>query len=337
MNFQQLRTILDLTRNRYSVTEVAHLSRITQPGVSRQIRDLEGELGVAIFERDGKRITGLSEPGKAIVKIVDRLMIEADQLRRAGTDFGVTAAEEIAIAASHTQARYALPQVVQGFRERYPNVRITLQQSTPEYIVRWLLSGVADIGIASDRLNAIPELVTFPAYRWQHQILVPDGHPLLDLPAPALADLARYPLITYDRGFTRRCGIDPAFEQAGLRMNVALTSMDSDVIKQYVSLGMGVGLIASMAHDSERDAGLQVIDSAHLFEANTTWITVRRGAYLRASTYEFILRFAPHLTRQQIDRAINAEWQPDSVPKVPNLPLQGTAPSRRRTMINPHS
>ena len=311
MNFQQLRSIQALTRHGYSLTEVASVSNTSQPGISRQIRDLEQELDILIFERAGKRIVGLSEAGKSILSIINRLLSEADNLKRASLEYTTNSSGVLTVATTHTQARYALPNVVLPFLDAYADVRIALQQSTPEDIARWVVSGVADIGIASEGLGQIPELVSFACYRWRHQVLVPDGHPLLALATLRLEDLARYPLITYDTGFTGRGHIDDAFRAAGLRPDIVLTAMDSDVIKQYVELGMGVGLLAPMAYDAERDTGLRLIDASTLFAATTTRLAVRRGAYLRSYTYAFILRFAPHLTRADIDHALQSEWRPD--------------------------
>jgi LysR family cys regulon transcriptional activator len=307
MNFQQLRTIRELPSHSFNLTSMAAAMAMTQPGVSRHIRDIEEEMGLPIFERTGNRITGLSSQGKVILTIVERLLNEADKLLDASRAYSTVDSGLLSIAITHTQARYALPQVVQSFRAAFPGVRIALQQSTPEQIARSVVSGAADVGISTEGLAQVPELVAFPCYHWRHQVLVPDGHPLLACGALTLADLAEFPLLTYDHGFTGRHQIDKAFAAAGLRPNVVLTAMDSDVIKQYVQLGLGVGLLASMAFDAEQDAGLKALDAHHLFAVNTTWLAVRRGAYLRAYTYEFMRHFAPQLTRAAIDRALRGD------------------------------
>ncbi|AYM77989.1 HTH-type transcriptional regulator cbl [Janthinobacterium sp. HH103] len=307
MNFQQLRSIREAARRGYNLTEVANALFTSQPGVSRQIRELEDELGVVIFERNGKRLTGLTEPGKGILKIVDRLLIEAENLQQASLEYSGQTSGTLSVAATHTQARYALPKVVQGFRAAFPDVRIALQQSAPEHIAEWVLSGKTDIGIATEGLSQFPDLVSFPCYRWSHLIVVPDGHPLLEHSPIRLEDLAKYPLITYDKGFTGRGHIDDAFAKAGVTTDIILTAMDSDVIKQYVALGLGVGIVASMAFDHGRDKGLRAVEASHLFATNTTRLAVRRGAYLRAYAYEFILQLAPDLTREDIDRAMAGE------------------------------
>jgi LysR family transcriptional regulator, cys regulon transcriptional activator len=301
MNFQQLRSIREATRRGFNLTEVANVLFTSQPGVSRQIRELEEELGVDIFERCGKRLTGLTDPGKTILPIIDRLLLEAENLQQAGQDYSSQTSGTLSVATTHTQARYALPKVVQAFRSQFPEVRIALQQSAPEHIAEWVLSGKADIGIATEGLTQFPDLVSFPCYRWNHLIVVPESHPLLAQRPLKLADLAAYPLITYDVGFTGRGHIDDAFAKAGIEADIVLTAMDSDVIKQYVTLGLGVGIVASMAFDHGRDHGLRAIEATHLFAPNVTRLAVRRGAYLRSYACDFIIGFAPELSRAKIE------------------------------------
>ncbi|MES2038891.1 MAG: CysB family HTH-type transcriptional regulator [Pseudomonadota bacterium] len=305
MNFQQLRSIREASRRGYNLTEVANVLFTSQPGVSRQIRELEEELGVDIFERNGKRLTGLTEPGKDILPIIERLLLEAENLRQAGEDYSDQSKGTLTIATTHTQARYVLPKVVQGFRQAFPDVRIALQQSSPEHIAEWVLSGKADIGIATEGLSQFKDLASFACYEWNHVVVVPEGHPLLEKGELTLEDLANYPLITYDVGFTGRGHIDDAFRLAGLRTDIVLTAMDSDVIQQYVALGLGVGLIASMAIEVQRAHGLRTISASHLFASNVTRLAVRRGAYLRAYTYEFIQQFAPNLDRDEVRQAVS--------------------------------
>jgi LysR family cys regulon transcriptional activator len=305
MNFQQLRSIREASRRGYNLTEVANVLCTSQPGISRQIRELEEELGVEIFERNGKRLTGLTEPGKGILQIIERLLIEGENLQRASQEYAGKSSGTLTVATTHTQARYVLPQVVQAFRSNFPEVRIALQQSAPEHIAEWVLSGKTDIGIATEGLTQFPGLVSFPCYRWNHVIVVPDGHPLLARTPITLQDLAEYALITYDVGFTGRGHIDDAFSKAGLVTDIVLTAMDSDVIKQYVTLGLGVGIVASMAFDHGRDKGLRAIEVSHLIAPNVTRLAVRRGAYLRSYTYSFIQQFAPELRRADIERALN--------------------------------
>jgi LysR family cys regulon transcriptional activator len=307
MNFQQLRSVREAARRDFNLTEVANALFTSQPGVSRQIRELEEELGVAIFERNGKRLTGLTPPGKGILKIVEKLLVEAENLQQASAEFAAQDSGTLTVAVTHTQARYALPQVVQSFRNAFPGVRIALQQSAPEHIAEWVLSGKADIGIATEGLSAFPDLVSFPCYRWSHLVVAPEGHPIFSSGQPLkLEDLAEHPLITSDVGFTGRSHIDAAFVEAGLAPDIVLTAMDSDVIKQYVSLGMGVGIVASMAFDHGRDKGMRAIEASHLFAPNVTRLAVRKGSYLRAYAYHFIERFAQGYTRSDIEKALQA-------------------------------
>jgi LysR family cys regulon transcriptional activator len=277
--------------------------------VSRQIRELEVELGIEIFERNGKRLTGLTDPGKGILQIIERLLLEAENLRQASQEYSGEKSGTLTIATTHTQARYVLPQVVQTFRNEFPKVRIALQQSSPEHIAEWVISGKADVGIATEGLSQFDELVSFPCYHWHHVIVAPEGHPLTSLLSVSLEDLAAYPLITYDVGFTGRSHIDDAFGKAGLATDIVLTAMDSDVIQQYVSLGLGVGLVASMAIEHHRPNGLRAIDASRLFAPNVTRLAVRRGAYLRSYVYDFILQFAPELGRADIETALSAGGQ----------------------------
>jgi LysR family transcriptional regulator, cys regulon transcriptional activator len=305
MNFQQLRSIREAARRNFNLTEVANVLFTSQPGVSRQIRELEDELGVEIFERNGKRLTGLTDPGKGILQIVERLLLEAENLRQASQEYSAEKRGTLTVATTHTQARYALPRVVQSFRASFPDVRIALQQSSPEHIAEWVMSGKADIGIATEGLSQFDDLVSFPCYSWNHKIVVPETHPLARLERVSLQDLAAHSLITYDIGFTGRSHIDDAFREAGIETDIVLTAMDSDVIQQYVSLGLGVGLVASMAVENSRAPGLVALDAKHLFAPNVTRLAVRRGAYLRSYTYEFILQFAPKLTRKDIEIALD--------------------------------
>ena len=305
MNFQQLRSVREAARRGFNLTEVAAMLHTSQPGVSRQIRELEEELGVDIFVRAGKRLTGMTPPGQALLPIVERLLLEADNLKRAGSDFCASEEGRLSIAATHSQARYALPQVVRDFRVLFPKVSLHLHQGSPRQVAEMLLSGEADIGVATEALAGYDALVTLPCYRWTHSIVVPPGHPLLEGAAPpTLEQLARYPIITYELGYTGRAHIDAAFARTGLSPDIVLSAMDADVIKTYVELGMGVGIVASIAVDAERDRHLRLLDAGHLFEVNLTRLGLRRGAWLRGYAYRFIESFVPTLTRAVVDRAL---------------------------------
>jgi LysR family cys regulon transcriptional activator len=304
MNFQQLRSVREAARRNFNLTEVANALFTSQPGVSRQIRELEEELGIDIFERNGKRLTGLTEPGKEVLNIVERLLLEAENLQRAGETYSGMTTGTLSIAATHTQTRYVLPSAVQHFRTAFPHVRIALQQSAPEHIAEWVLSGKADIGIATEGLSRFDGLVSFPCYEWHHVIVVPDEHPLLSLKKLTLEDLAEHALITYDVGFTGRSHIDEAFLAKHIAPDIILTAMDSDVIQQYVSMGLGVGIIASMAAE-HLPKGLRPIPAGHLFATNVTRVAVRRGAFLREYAIDFIRQLAPKLTLDELAAAVS--------------------------------
>lgn len=308
MNFQQLRSVRETVRCGFNLTEVAAMLYTSQPGVSRQIRELERELGVEVFVRAGKRLTGLTPPGAALLPIVERLLLEADNLKRAGNDFSAHLEGQLSVAATHSQARYALPPVVKDFRDRFPKVTLHLRQGSPKQVAAMLLSGEADIGVATEALADYPQLVTLPCYRWTHGIVVPPGHPLLALPEPVtLEQLAAYPIITYEQGYTGRAHIDEAFQARGLCPDVVLTAMDADVIKTYVELGMGVGIVASVALDAERDLNLRILDAGHLFRVNVTRLGLRQGAWLRGYAYSFIELFVPTLTREAVAQVLATE------------------------------
>jgi LysR family transcriptional regulator, cys regulon transcriptional activator len=307
MNFQQLRSIRETVRCGFNLTEVAGVLHTSQPGISRQIRELEDELGVEIFVRAGKRLTGLTPPGEAVLPIVERLLHDAENLKRAGAEFSAQTSGRLSIAATHTQARYALPQVVRDFRQLYPQVTLNLHQGSPSQVAQMLLSGEADIGVATEGLAHYEQLIALPCYRWTHSVIVPPEHELLDGAPLTLQRLARFPIITYDVGYTGRTHIDEAFAGAGLQPSVVLSAMDADVIKTYVELGMGVGIVASIAFDAERDRTLRALDARALFEVNLTRLAIRRGAWLRGYVYAFVEAFAPTLTRAVVEGALKGE------------------------------
>ena len=311
MNFQQLRSVREATRHGYNLTEVADTLHTSQPGVSRQIRELEDELGIEIFVRAGKRLTGMTEPGKTVLPIIERLLQECDNLQRAGADFARNGVGALTIAATHSQARYALPAAVRDFRAKHPLVQLHLHQGTPQQVAAMLREGQADIGIATEALAQYGDLLALPCYRWTHTIVVPPGHPLDEDRCAgrtvSLQRLGEFPLITYESGYTGRSHIDDGFANAGLTPDIVLVAMDADVIKTYVELGMGVGIVAAIAFDDERDQHLRAIDAGHLFATNMTRLAVRRGSYLRDYVYAFIETFASPLTRARVLRAMAAE------------------------------
>ncbi len=305
MNFQQLKSVREAVRCGYNLTEVAGMLHTSQPGVSRQIRELEEELGVEIFNRAGKRLTGLTPPGKDLLPIVERLLLDAENLKRAGQDYSSQLEGQLSIAATHSQARYALPHVVKDFRDKFPKVTLHLHQGSPKQVAAMLLSGEADIGVATEALADYTQLVTLPCYRWTHSIVVPPGHPLLEQTEPiSLQQLAHYPIITYELGYTGRAHIDNAFAAESLHPDVVLTAMDADVIKTYVELGMGVGIVASVALDAERDRNLRILDAGHLFQVNVTRLGLRKGVWLRGYAYSFIETFVPTLNKEVVARSL---------------------------------
>jgi LysR family cys regulon transcriptional activator len=304
MKLQQLRYLVEVSRHGLNVSEAAEALHTSQPGVSKQIKLLEDELGVIVFERSGKRLTSVSEPGRAILEIAERILREAENMKRVGEEFSDGESGSLVIATTHTQARYALPSVVARFVEKHPKVRLSMHQGSPTQIAEWTLKGEADIAIATEALDQYPQLLMLPCYQWTHCVIAPDGHPVLDGRPLSLAELARWPLITYDSAFAGRSRINAAFERAHLTPNVVLAAIDADVIKTYVSLGLGLGIIAHQAYDVVRDAGLQALEAGQLFGSNTTRIGLRRGTHVRRFDYDFIELFAPQLTRRAVDMAM---------------------------------
>jgi LysR family cys regulon transcriptional activator len=309
MNFQQLRYVRETVRRGLNLTEAANALHTSQPGVSKQIRELEKELGLDIFVRRGKRITSLTEPGTAVLAIIERVLQEAENLKRAARDFSDRDAGALTIATTHTQARYALPRVVGEFKRRYPRVHLTLQQGNPLQLAEMVQAGAADIAIATEALDDFPGLLALPGYTWNHCVVVPPRHALLKTGRLTLEALAQYPIVTYDTAFAGRTHIDAAFAARGLAVDVVLSAIDADVIKTYVELGLGVGIIAAMAFDAQRDLKLRAIESSHLFRSNTTRVAIKRGSLLRTYAYEFIELFAPALNRKLIERTLAGEGE----------------------------
>jgi len=304
MKLQQLRYLTEVARRGLNVSETAEALHTSQPGVSKQIRALEEELGVQVFVRHGKRLVSITEPGKAVVAIAERILAEAQNLRRAGEEYANDKLGTLTIAATHTQARYALPKAVAAFKRRYPKVELLIHQGNPTQICEQLLAGEADLGVATEMISTHTELVSLPVYQWNRCVVVPPRHPLLKAGPLTLEKLAEYPIVTYDFAFANRSLVQKAFETRGLKPHVVLSAQDSDVIKTYVELGLGVGILARMAFDPKRDLALRAIDASHLFESSTTRLGIKRGAYLRNYAYEFIELFAPQLPRAVVERTV---------------------------------
>ena len=293
MNFQQLRIVRETVRRNFNLTEVANAIYTSQPGVSKNIKDLEDELGVEIFVRRGKRLLGLTEPGKELLETVERILRDAQNLRSIADQFASREQGSLTVATTHTQARYALPEVIKQFKARYPQVHLALHQCSPREIVEMLVSGEADIGIATEAIEGVPELVSFPCYAWHHAVIVPQGHALTQLPLLTLEAIAAWPIVTYHEGFTGRAQIDKAFAAAAQEVDIVLSAIDADVIKTYVEVGLGIGIIAPMAFNAAKDSGLALLPCDHLFPANTTRLAVHRGVYLRDYARQFVAMVAP--------------------------------------------
>ena len=308
MKLQQLRYIWEVAHHDLNVSATAQSLFTSQPGISKQIRLLEDELGVEIFARSGKHLTHVTTVGETIIAMAGQILREVDAIKQVAQEFSDEKQGSLSIATTHTQARYALPGVIDDFRGRYPDVTLHMNQGTPTQIAELAAAGSVDFAIATEGMEHFQDLVMMPCYAWNRCVVVPEGHRLADQvrrngPLP-LEDVAREPIVTYVFGFTGRSRLDAAFSQAGLSPNVVFTATDTDVIKTYVRLGLGVGIIARMALDAAHDADLVPLDASHLFEPSITHIGFRKGTFLRRYMYDFIERFAPHLTKDQVDAAV---------------------------------
>ena len=307
MKLQQLRYLSEVAKRGLNLSDAAAALHTSQPGISKQIRLLEDELGVDILVRHGKRVVDVTAPGRTILEIAERILKDTENLKLVAREFGAEGRGELAVATTHTQARYALPTVIQRFIQRYPKVRLSLREGSPQQISELMQSGEADIAIITEAYEVYRDLVMLPCSQWNRCVITPLRHPLLAERQLTLDAIARFPLVTYDFAFSGDSPIRRAFDARGLKPEVALTAVDADVIKAYVELGMGVGILAKMAFDPARDFGLRLIDASHLFEASTTHIGIRRHAYLRSYVYDFIEMFAPHLTRSVIEKTMRGE------------------------------
>jgi LysR family transcriptional regulator, cys regulon transcriptional activator len=304
MKLQQLRYLCEVADQGLNLSVAAQKLHTSQPGISKQIRMLEDELGVEIFIRNGKRVTKITPPGKEIIAIAHRILKETDNLKQAAQDYSNRDRGGLTIATTHTQARYALPTVIHRFTTRYPNVKLSLIQGSPVQICQFVLSGQADICIATEAIATFEELVMLPCYTWNRCVIAPPNHPILRQQSLTLEEISKYPIITYDFAFAGRSQINQAFAKRNLTPNVVLTAIDSDVIKTYVALGLGIGILANMAFDAARDTDLRAIDASHLFESSTTRIGIPRNAFLRAYVYDFIEMFAPQLGREVVEATV---------------------------------
>jgi LysR family cys regulon transcriptional activator len=321
MKLQQLRYIWEVSQHELNVSATADSLYTSQPGISKQIRLLEDELGVSIFARNGKHLSELTEAGREIVAVAGEVLGKVQDIKHIAQEHRDHKVGSLSIATTHTQARYALPPVIKEFMRRYPGIKLNINQGTPMQISELASRGLVDMAIATEALELFENLAMLPCYRWNRCVLVPSGHPLTQAQPLTLQDLAEYPIVTYTFGFTGRSQLDQAFEKAGLHPRLALTAVDADVIKTYVRLGLGVGILAKMAYDPALDTDLAALEASHLFGASTTKIGLRRDMFIRGFIYDFIGIFAPHLTRELIDLALEKRDKRDTDSLFKNLEL----------------
>nr|WP_300313751.1 CysB family HTH-type transcriptional regulator [Halomonas sp.] len=289
MNFQQLRIVRETVRHNFNLTDASNALFTSQSGASKHIRDLEEELGVELFERRGKRILGLTQAGTRLLEIIERILLDAENLKRSAHQLTHEDQGILAIATTHTPARYALPPIIARFKQAFPKVHLELHQCGPDEIVSLLKAGKVDIGIGTEALHKEEQLFAcFPFYHWYHGVVVPEGHPLDDGKPLTLARIAAHPIVTYHEGVKGRSRIDQAFASVELMPDIVLTALDADVIKSYVELGLGVGVVASMAYHEERDRGLKLLDASDLLPRNITYLALRRGRFLHSFAYHFL-------------------------------------------------
>lgn len=304
MKLQQLRYIWEVSKHELNVSATAESLYTSQPGVSKQIRLLEDELGVQIFQRSGKHLTEITPAGQAIIKVAGLILGEVENIKRIAAEHCDDSRGSLSIATTHTQARYVLPSTIKEFIKQYPDVSLHMHQGTPMQISELAANRHVDFAIATEALELFDDLIMLPCYRWNRSIIVPDGHPLTKLDSLTLEAIAEYPIVTYVFGFTGRSQLDNAFHERGLTPKVVFTAVDADVIKTYVRLGLGIGIVASLAYEPKADTGLKALDASHLFDYSVTKIGFRRGSFLRAYMLDFITLFAPHLGRDVIHKAL---------------------------------
>lgn len=310
MKLHQLRYIHEVMRRKLNISHAADTLHTSQSGISKQIQLLEEELNLHIFLRNGKRLSGITESGKIILGLTEKILREVDNIRRVSEEYSNKESGNLTIAATHTQARYRLPEVVKTFMARFPNVKLNIHQGNPNQVCDFVANGEADIGIATEFISTTDKIITLPCYEWNRCVVAPYGHPLFNSGALTLEKIIAYPLITYDFNITGGSLVNQVFNQAGLEPNVVLTAIDADVIKTYVNLGLGIGLLASLAYDAVRDETLGMIDASHLFPPSTTYLGLRKDIYLRGFLYEFIQLIAPQYNRQAIDAKLLAKHHP---------------------------
>jgi LysR family transcriptional regulator, cys regulon transcriptional activator len=304
MKFHQLKYIHEVVKQNLNISTAADALHTSQPGVSKQIQLLEEELNLQVFQRHGKRLVGITEPGRIVVNLAERVMREMDNIKRVSEEFANVSTGELTIATTHTQARYKLPMAVKSFMAMHPQVKLTIHQGSPSQVSEQVVNGEADIGIATESISSFESLLCLPCYQWNRCVVMPHGHALLQQVPLTLQKIAQHPIVTYDYAFTGSTLVNKVFHDAGVEPNVVLTAIDADVIKTYVSLGLGVGLLAHMAYDQERDSNLAMLDVSHLFPPSTTYLGVRKDAFLRSYMYDFIQLLAPDYDAKTVKRAL---------------------------------
>ncbi|HEY8537901.1 MAG TPA: HTH-type transcriptional regulator CysB [Steroidobacteraceae bacterium] len=309
MKLQQLRYLAAIVENDLNITAAAERLHTSQPGVSKQLKQLEDELGFPIFLRQGRTLTKVTPAGKKVIERAMRILKEVQSIKRLADEQKGDGRGSLAIGTTHTQARYVLPPVIRKFREKYPQVELHLHQGTSEQLADMVSRDRIDFAINTGSEEMFTNLVLLPCYRWHRRVVVPKGHPLANESKITLEMLGKYPIVTYVFSFTGPSSLQQIFARAGVKLNVALTARDADVIKTYVRLGLGVGIVAAMAIDPREDSDLVSIDASHLFPAHSTWIGFQQGALLRGYMYDFLQLFAPHLTKRLVDRAGSASSQ----------------------------
>lgn len=322
MKLQQLRYIWEVAHHDLNVSQTAQSLFTSQPGISKQIRLLEDELGVEIFSRSGKHLTRVTPAGQAILAIAGEILRKTESIRQIALEYTDQKRGHLSIATTHTQARYRLPAVIEKFIARYPEVALHMHQGTPQQIAQMAADGTVEFAIATEAMEHFADLIMLPCYHWNRSVVVPKGHPLASIKNLTLEDVAQYPIVTYVFGFTGRSKLDEAFQSRGLTPHVVFTATDADVIKTYVRLGIGIGIIASMAFEPQKDSqDLVALDASHLFENSTTRIGFRKGTFLRGFMYDFIQEFAPHLTRERVEAALQAHSREELEEQFRNVEL----------------
>lgn len=323
MKLQQLRYIWEVAHHELNVSTTAQSLYTSQPGISKQIRLLEDELGVEVFSRSGKHLTRITPAGEKIIETAGEILRKVDSIKQVAQEFSNENTGNLALATTHTQARYVLPPVIKQFSDKYPDVSLHLNQGSSMQLSEMVANGTVDFAISTESMELFNDLIMLPCYQWNRSVLVPRNHPLAQISELTLADIGKFPIVTYVLGFTGRSKLDDAFMHEGISPNVVFTATDADVIKTYVRLGFGIGIVASMSYDKELDADLVALDASHLFEYSVTKLGFRKGIFLRGFMYDFMELFASHLTREVVDTVVSvkSKAEVDELFESINLPM----------------